>query len=38
MNTGPRHGVSYAYIDTQSHPNVGIYGIHGVSGACAIVA
>ena len=22
----------YAYIDPQNHPNVGIYGIHGVSG------
>ena len=22
----------YAYIDPSNHPNVGIYGIHGVSG------
>ena len=22
----------YAYIDPQTHPNVGIYGIHGVYG------
>ena len=22
----------YAYIDPPNHPNVGIYGIHGVSG------
>ena len=24
----------YAYIDPQNHPNVGVYGIHGVSGIC----
>ena len=23
----------YAYIDPQNHPNVGIYGMHGVSGS-----
>ena len=30
----PRHSMYaiYAYIDPQNHPNVGIYGIHGVSG------
>ena len=27
------HGTAiYAYIDPSNHPNVGIYGIHGVSG------
>ena len=32
--TVPRHSMYtiYAYIDPQNHPNVGIYGIHGVSG------
>ena len=31
--TNPRHSMYaiYAYIDPQKHPNVGIYGIHGVS-------
>ena len=30
---GPRRSMYaiYAYIDSQNHPNVGIYGIHGVS-------
>ena len=30
----PRHSMYaiYAYIDPPNHPNVGIYGIHGVSG------
>ena len=23
-----------AYIDPENHPNVGIYGIHGVYGSC----
>ena len=27
----------YAYIDPSNHPNVGIYGIHGVSGYCVCV-
>ena len=25
-------GLAYAYIDPPNHPNVGKYGIHGVSG------
>ena len=30
------HGTAiYAYIDPSNHPNVGIYGIHGVSGTGA---
>ena len=34
----PRHSMYaiYAYIDPQNHPNVGIHGIHGVSGTYII--
>ena len=34
--TIPRHSMYaiYTYIDPSNHPNVGIYGIHGVSGIC----
>ena len=32
-HTQTLHGTAiYAYIDPQNHLNVGIYGIHGVSG------